>query len=260
MSLIFDIRTIQAGPFKTLCESLKDLLIDTVIKISDTGIKIVTMNNDKVILVHLVLHADKFESYECRHPISIGINMLNFYKIIKTINNQDTLTLFMHENDKNHLGVKIENHEKNTRSTYKVNLLDLEDIDYDIPNVTFNTVITLPLSDLHKNIRDMNSIAEYVDIKCVNNEFIMTCQGDSCSQETIISDNNNNVDIRSDNKDDIIQGNFSLKYLNLFTKCTTLSSTTEIYLKNDYPLIVRYTVASLGEIKLCLTPRVNDPM
>ena len=28
----------------------------------------------------------------------------------------------------------------------------------------------------------------------------------------------------------------------------------EIYLENDLPLIVRYAVASLGEIKLCLAP------
>jgi hypothetical protein len=27
-----------------------------------------------------------------------------------------------------------------------------------------------------------------------------------------------------------------------------------MYLRNDYPLIVKYAVGSLGEIKLCLAP------
>jgi proliferating cell nuclear antigen len=55
-----------------------------------------------------------------------------------------------------------------------------------------------------------------------------------------------------------VQGVFSLKYLVLFTKCTNLSSSVEIYLKNDYPLIVKFLVASLGELKLCLSPNVEQ--
>jgi proliferating cell nuclear antigen len=46
---------------------------------------------------------------------------------------------------------------------------------------------------------------------------------------------------------------FSLKYLTIFTKCTNLCSNVEIYLKNSYPIILRYSIASLGEIKLCLS-------
>ena len=39
-----------------------------------------------------------------------------------------------------------------------------------------------------------------------------------------------------------------------FIKCTPLCSNLEMYLGNDLPLIVKYDVASLGEIKLCLAP------
>jgi proliferating cell nuclear antigen len=50
----------------------------------------------------------------------------------------------------------------------------------------------------------------------------------------------------------IIQGEFSLKNLSYFIKCTNLCSQIEIYLENDLPLVVKYAVASLGTIKLCL--------
>ena len=50
----------------------------------------------------------------------------------------------------------------------------------------------------------------------------------------------------------IIQGEFSLKNLSYFIKCTNLCNQIEMYLENDLPLIVKYNVASLGEIKLCL--------
>ena len=53
------------------------------------------------------------------------------------------------------------------------------------------------------------------------------------------------------------QGEFSLKNLGYFIKCTNLCNTIEMYLENDLPLVVKYAVASLGEIKLCLAPLPN---
>jgi hypothetical protein len=51
----------------------------------------------------------------------------------------------------------------------------------------------------------------------------------------------------------VIQGEFSLKNLGYFIKCTNLCQQIELYLENDLPLVVKYNVASLGEIKLCLS-------
>jgi proliferating cell nuclear antigen len=50
----------------------------------------------------------------------------------------------------------------------------------------------------------------------------------------------------------VIQGVFSLKNLGYFIKCTNLCSQIELHLENDYPLVVKYFVASLGTIRLCL--------
>ena len=52
----------------------------------------------------------------------------------------------------------------------------------------------------------------------------------------------------------IIQGEFSLKSLSNFIKCSSLCHYLEIYLGNDLPLIVEYKVATLGSIRLCLAP------
>jgi proliferating cell nuclear antigen len=256
INTVFEIKTIQSSIIKTLIEALKEILNDTVIEINNECIKIVTMDNSHIILVHLKLFAEKFEYYICNKPISIGINMLNLYKIIKTVNNNDVLTLFIYENNLNQLGIKIENIEKNTKTTYFLNLLDLNNDQFEIPEVEFNSVITLPSNDFQKLMRDMNNIADYVEIKNVDNKFILTCQGDFCSQETVLSDNE--LVIISGNNNHIIQGNFNLKYLVLFTKCTNLSNTVELYLKNDYPLIIKYTVASIGSIKLCLSPQTES--
>lgn len=251
-----EVRTVQSGPFKILIEALKELLTDTCIEFDETGMKIITMDNSHVVLVHLKLDASKFEHYHCESKIVIGVNMLNMYKLIRAINSGDILTLFIDSGDMNHLGIKIENGEKNTRTTYKLNLLDLDNQKLTIDPADFNSEITLPSIDFQKICRDMNNIAEFVEIKNIASQLILSCKGDFCSQETIISDseNGNSITPLKGSNNEIVQGIFNLKFLVLFTKCTNLSGTVNMYLKNDYPLLIRYTVASLGEIKLALAP------
>jgi proliferating cell nuclear antigen len=103
----------------------------------------------------------------------------------------------------------------------------------------------------------MHNLAEYIEIRNIEDQLILSCKGDFCSQETKLgTEKSSNILIsknRENNDHEIIQGVFSLKYLTIFTKCTNLCSNVEIYLKNSYPIILRYSIASLGEIKLCLS-------
>lgn len=247
-----EIKTVQASAIKVLVEALKELLTETCIEFDETGMKIIAMDTSHIVLVHLRLEASKFEYYHCDSKMTIGVNMLNLHKLIKTINSNDTLTLYIDSDDMNHMGIKIENGEKNTKTTYKLNLLDLDNPKIQIDPASFNSVITLLSSDYQKICRDMSNIAEFVEIKNINHQLIFSCKGEFCSQETIISDNDTNSQSATD---EIVQGVFNLKYLGVFSKCTNLCNTVELYLKNDYPLIVKYDVASLGTLKLCLAPQ-----
>ena len=253
-----EIKTVQASSFKILIEALKELLTDTCIEFDETGLKIIAMDASHIVLVHLKLEADKFEHYYCKNKLSIGVNMLNFHKLIKTVNSTDTLTLFMDDVNINHLGIKIENCEKNTKTIYKLNLLDFDNPHISIDPTEFNSVITLPSTDFQKICRDMSNVSELVETKNIRNQLIFSCKGDFCSQETILSDTDGSSITNQGDSVDIIQGFFKLKYLVLFTKCTGLCSTVELWLKNNYPCIVRYSVASLGEIKLAIAPSVEE--
>jgi proliferating cell nuclear antigen len=210
------------------------------------------------VLVHLKLSAEKFEYYHCPQRLVVGVNMLNFHKLIKTVNSNDTITLFIDNDDINHIGIKIESSLKNSKTTYKLNLLDLDNPNISMPPAEFNSVITLPSSDFQKICRDMSNIADQVEIKNVDNQLIFTCKGDFCSQLTVLSDHDGVNTITNKGDGEIVQGIFNLKYLVLFTKCTNLCNTMELYLKNDYPLVTKWSCASLGELKLCLSPVIAN--
>ena len=254
---ILEVRTVQSGAFKTLIEASKELLSDTCIEFDDTGMKIVSMDTSHIVLVHLKLDANKFEYYYCRSRLVIGLNMINFHRLIKTLNSSDTLTLFVDEIDYNQLGIRLENVDKNTRTTFKLNLLDLDNPKITVNPAEFNSVITLPSCDFQKIIRDCSNISDLVELRNVGSQLVFSCKGDFCTQETILCDQSSATTTINGSEDEIVQGVFSLKFLSLFTKCTNLSNTVELYLKNDYPLICVYAVASLGTLKLCLSPAID---
>lgn len=254
---VFNIQTVQAGAFRVLIEALKEILTDCNFIIDETGIKLIATDSSHNVLIHMKLLAENFDYYQCKEKISIGVNMTNMFKLIKTMGNSDILTLFLEEQNKNHLGIQINNKEKSTQTIYKLNLLDISDENIQIPPATFETELTLPSSDFQKIVRDMMNIGELIDIKSVGNELILSCVGDFASQETCLCETNNGLQFsQSAAPETPIQGIFSLKYLLLFTKCTNMCNQIHIYIKNDYPLVITYSVANLGDIKLCLAPNV----
>ena len=213
MTYILEVRTVQSAAFKTLIEAAKELLTDTCIEFDESGMRIVSMDTSHIVLVHLKLDANKFEYYHCKHKLVLGVNMINFHKLIKTLNGNDTLTLFVDEVNYNELGIRCENVEKNTRTTYKLNLLDLDNPRITVNPAEFQSVITLPSADFQKICRDCHNIAEMVEIKNVGNQLIFSCKGDFCSQETVLSDQDGVNRIGGGNADEIVQGVFSLKFL-----------------------------------------------
>ena len=138
-------------------------------------------------------------------------------------------------------------------------MIEPEQEELAIPDVKFSSIINLPSSDFQKIIRDLNSISDKLEIKSVKSQLIFKCSGSYADVEIIRSESDGMNFVQKNNK--VIQGEFSLKNLNYFIKCTNLCNQIQLFMENDLPLIIKYNVASLGEI---LIPRgqvgrVADP-
>jgi proliferating cell nuclear antigen len=272
---ILRVMTEHTGPFKTLIEVLKELLPEAILEfeeknISDDeednpsdkkkkgGLRIMAIDSTRTVLIYLKLDWDNFTEYTCkRKKLTLGVNMTYFHKLIKSMEKDDHLTLYVNNDDINHLNIKIENPEKKSLTNFTMNLMDLDEQELSIPPTTFDARIVISSSEFHRYTREMYQIAEYVEIKCTNDQLIFTCKGDYASRETILRESENSINVQfSNNNEDvlIVQGIYELKHLVLFGKCTSLCNDIEIYMKNDYPLVIKYTVATLGRLLLCLTP------
>ena len=253
--------TVQIAPFRTLMTALKDILLETNIIFTKDGIKIINMDKSHTILVHLSLPSNNFEEYKCnREKIVIGVNMFHLFKLINSIENTDTLTIYIEKRNYNdgvvsELGLKFENGDIKQCKTHSLRLIEPDNEELQIPDVKFSSIINMPSADFQKIIRDMGGISEKIEIKSVANELIFKCNGQFASSETRRAETEGAMKfVEQSDSNVVIQGEFSLKNLGYFIKCTNLCNQIEIFLANDMPLVVKYNVASLGEIQLCLAP------
>ena len=260
-SNVLTIKTVQIAPFRTLMTALKDILLETNISFQPDGIRIINMDKSHTILVHLYLAASNFEFYECKkEKIIIGVNMFHLFKLINSIDNDDTLTIYIENVDYfdgivSHLALKFENGEIKQCKKQKLKLIEPEQDELEVPDVKFSSIINLPSADFQKIIRDLSCISDKLEIKSVGNELIFKCQGQFATAEIHRAESDGSMGfIVKQDSSKIIQGEFSLKNLGYFIKCTNLCSQIEMYLENDLPLVVKYDVASLGAIRLCLVP------
>lgn len=51
---------------------------------------------------------------------------------------------------------------------------------------------------------------------------------------------------------------FALRYLNSFTKATSLSESVTISLSSELPVVVEYKIADMGYIRYYLAPKIED--
>jgi proliferating cell nuclear antigen len=156
-----------------------------------------------------------------------------------------------------HLSLKYENGEIKQCKTQKLRLIEPDPEELEYPDVKFSSIINLPSVDFQKIIRDLACISDRLEIRSVGNELVFRCSGQfACAEIHRAESDGDSKSMSFSLKQDsskVIQGEFSLKSLVNFIKCTNLCQQIEIYLENDLPLVVKYKVASLGELSLCLS-------
>jgi len=255
---LFHLWTSKTPPIKYLTELLKDLLTEGNLECSAEGIKLLSIDSGRTVLIHMKLLKDSFEDYKCEQPVILGINLEHFFKIIKNMENSDTLRLFVSKDNVNRLGIERYNKEENINNTIYQSLIDIPITQRDIPSPTFNSVIVISSARFQKICREISQFSEKIEIMVVNNQLIFRGCNESASQEIKIKPTSNGMQFESNTPDEIVQGVFKLKHLVQFSKCANLSNSLKIIIKNNYPIVISADISGLGFIRLCLAPNAEE--
>jgi proliferating cell nuclear antigen len=220
------------------------------------------MDKTQTLLVNVKLNAKKFDVFKVKKKVfDIGISLTQLYKSLKSLQKDDSLTISVNEDDKDWLMLKIKNEKKRYETSDKIKLMDINKSKYDIPSTAFDVVVTIDTEEFHTICKEMSHIQQVIEIKCTRKSLTFTSTGDSSERSKSYYPDENGIKINfsKDTKTDVVQGIFELKFLVMFTnKSQNLCPRIQLFMKNNYPLCVKFTVATLGKLLFCVSPYDED--
>jgi proliferating cell nuclear antigen len=258
-------RTEQGVNIRQAFESQKELVTDVNLCFNKSGMKMMTMDNSRVVFVTMVLKAENIETYEynSKFPeITAGVTMATMFKLLRNVGTNDWLTLMIDEEDQANpsvMNVSFENQSQCCGSKLTIKLLHIENYEYTIPEKEFPAIVQMPTTTFQRIVRDAQQVADSVTITLGEKSIRFKYEGDIADGESVVWESMGGLTMNKNKQHfDPVSARFSLKYLHIFTKSTNMCNDVELMLTDEYPLVVKYQIGSLGYIKYCLAPKVDE--
>uniref|UniRef100_A0A0N5A9M1 DNA sliding clamp PCNA n=1 Tax=Syphacia muris TaxID=451379 RepID=A0A0N5A9M1_9BILA len=253
---MFEAKLPNAALLKKIIDSIKDFLNDAPFDCTENGVCLQAMDSSHVALVSLNLASSLFERYRCDRTISFGMSFANVGKALKCANNDDTCTIRCNDDD-----YVVFSFEDNRTQEVTVRMMDIDSEHLGIPDQDYSAVVTMSAIDFQKTCKDLAMFSDSVVITVTKGGVEFTGKGDTGSSVVHYapSGTNDNGSVLLTVKEPV-NVNFSAKYMNYFTKATSLSKKVKLSLSNGLPIVVEYSLDEEGKsyLRFFLAPKIQE--
>lgn len=251
----FYIRTHQTGVFKHLFETLKDILEDINIVITNEGIFIRETSKSQVVIANIHLKAKDLGDdgeYICNMNSVVGINAKMMNDALKIINaKEESIVMYKLKSDPGKLVIYTDG--KFNRYQAVLSLLDVDKRDINVDNYKYDLVHELSSKEFQDMCKMFAKNDPYIDIHGSSDSIKFVSNG------TIeITKMYSEIEGKEENTDWSVQSSFSIGILNSLTKATNVNQTMTLMIKKDAPLFIRYPVDNLGFLDFLLFPKSEE--
>ncbi len=132
---------------------------------------------------------------------------------------------------------------------------------------TFNSLLRLITCNFNivlfdqRIIKDLSQFGESVSIACTKEGVRFSAAGDigvgnvKLAQTANVDKEEEAVTIEMQEP---VSLNFACRYLNMFTKATSLAPQVTLSMSPEVPLVVEYKIGDIGHIRYYLAPKIED--
>ncbi len=242
----------EVGLIQDSMKTVSDLISEGLFQLTEDGVKLIAADPAMVALVDFKIEKDVFEDYELDEESKVGLNLENFYSILRRANSDDTITFEVKE-DESKFYIKMEN-----SSTRKFSLPILNLSEDDIPStdqLDFSVTAELETKVLENAIKDAMVVGDSVTVTADSSQIKIASEGDQSNVDFTISGDSPGVMELSGEE---AKSMFSLDYLNSMTGAKKLSSNVELKLGEDFPMRLNFTVPEQARLSFVLAPRIEE--
>jgi proliferating cell nuclear antigen len=166
---------INAGVWKKLVESMKELVQDVNFQCTPSGISIQAMDPAHVALVNLMLRGGGFDVFNTERNTVLGINLASMSKILKTLDGNDKLTM-RHDDEDSHLTLVTAVEGKTTE--YQMKLLEIDAESMGVPELEYSAIVQMSGAEFAKTCKDMAIFGDTVTVTVVTNQVKFSGQSE----------------------------------------------------------------------------------
>jgi len=258
---MFEARLVQGRVFKQLIEAIKDLVQDANIDCTPDELSIQAMDSSHVSLVQVSLRSAGFDHFRCDRSISLGFNSNNMSKVLKCAEKDDIITLKA-DDDGETLTLMFEAPTSERIADFELKLMDISNEPLGIPDTTYQCTIKMPSGEFQRIVRDMMTLGDTCVIGCTKEGVKFSVSGDLGNGNIFLRNNSSPGDKEEEQvsitMQEPVELTFALRYLNFFTKATSLGPSVILSMSPDVPIVVEYPIEETGHIKYFLAPKIDD--
>lgn len=240
----FKAKTQDAYSIKVLAELLSNILKTGSFEIDKHGITLRMMDNHKKLLIDIVLQADDFNHYSFNsdQKLNIGINLIHFYKMLKSIKKKDSLEFYIDDENDKEFNIKVVPRERNRETISTILIQSIQSIIIDKPNGYSKSVI-VSSSEFQKMMKDMSNISSVISVESYQHNIKFCCNGGNVIKRNVIFGEH-----MEEHQEKILEQSFTTEQLARITKLAGLSNSLKIYPGN--PILFTSSVGSIGKIEI----------
>ena len=229
---------------------ISELVNEARFKITAQAIELVAMDPANVAMVIFKLLSSSFVEYKVEKDTEFAINLNNFKKILRRAASNDMLTL---ELEQNKLKIVLKS---NSVRTFSLPIIELEEKEQKIPDLTFPVEIKTASSILNDAIEDVDIIGDSVSFIAENGKFTVMAEGDLSDAKIEINEGDDTI-IKAD-ANTKIKAKYSTEYLKKMISGSKLAAEVKVYFNKDYPLKLEYSTIDKVMLAFILAPRVEN--
>ena len=230
----------------------------SILSLGDTQ----AMDQPHVCLTTMTLRTQAFDVYRCDRPLSMGINLSSFSKILKCAQSDDNVRITADDAGPDSAEFMFENAGADRVAHFQLKLMDIDSEHLNIPeNSDYQAIITMPTSEYRRIFSDLSVIGDTISIELTKNTASFAVEGDIGSgsltlQQSDSAEDKNPVTI---NVKEPVKMTFPGKYLNMFTKAVPMSESVTMCLLDGNPLAIEFSLeGENGFVRYFLAPKIDQ--
>jgi proliferating cell nuclear antigen len=232
---------------KLIFDTVSSIVDEVIIKVDNDGLRLNALDRGHFTYINLNLRPDLFDEYVCDEPETIGVDSYELLKVLKLAKKDDRVILSVEDYA---LIIILEGE---SRSRFKIKLIDVDEESPDPPTLEFPVTFSLDVSVLKDTLKKVEAFDT-----STNNKIIFEVDKDyfyAYSDNEMVD-----IDIKflhGENVESNHKSVFTIDKVKNILRAEKLSEYITIRLGDDMPMSMSYDLLD-AEFSFLLAPRIES--